>query len=241
MPVGATHEGPRVTGISPDFAAGPLDRAPVFRIELDRRIAAASIPQGVVEITSGENYVFVDLEIRVVHPALVVRPSDLLDPDVDYSLALHPLRDLEGHASAEVAARVFHTGSTTTPPTPDAVTYDDVAGIFAGCAVAGCHVGSGAPLGLDLSSARAIRATAIGIAAREVAPAVGGYLDATVTASFIGLPRIDPRNPARSYLLYTMLGDVHIAGAPMPPSGELASDAELELLERWIQAGVPGV
>lgn len=241
LPASRPSGGPRIVRITPDLTAGPVDRAQSIRIELDRRVAPGSIPQGVVELTSGDVYVWLDMVIDVVHPALVVTPQDALDPDVDYRLVVHSLRDLDGHASGDSQPIVFHTGTTVMRVVPPLVSYADVAPTLAGCASSGCHAGADAALGLDLSSADALRATALNVQAREVAPSIVGGLGAEVSASLVGMPRIDARNAARSYLLYTMLGDEHIAGAPMPPAGDLATSIELERLQAWIEAGAPGL
>jgi hypothetical protein len=239
LPPSARNDGPQVVGISPDPDGGDIDRRAQFRIALDRRVAPGSVAQGVVAITSGAEYVWGDLSIEVAEPAILLTPWGPLDPDVDYQLVLHAVRDLDGHTSSDTDPVVFHTSTTSTPAIPDAITYADVAPIFESCAAAGCHSGSDAILGLDLSSAAAIRATALGVTAREVRPSVGGYLDVDVSSSLVGMPLLDRRSPARSYLVYTMLGDPHIAGSPMPPDGALASAEEIALVERWIRAGVP--
>jgi len=179
------------------------------------------------------------MAIDVVHPALLVTPIEPLDPDVDYTMVVHSLFDLEGHSSSDSRPLVFHTSDAITPAPPVSLGYDDVAPIFESCV--SCHGSHEPALGLDLSSAAAVRRTAIGVAAHDVMPSVSGSLSARVTAALVGLPRIDRQSPARSYLLYTMVDDVHITGAPMPPSGELASDADLERLQAWIQAGAPGL
>lgn len=242
LPPSSSGAGPRVVRIVPDPSGEALDRSVTLRIELDRRVAPGSVPQGAVEITSGDVYVWVDLVIDVVRPALLVTPTSPLDPDVDYRLVVHALRDLDGHVSSDTAPVTFHTSGASTPSAPPAPTYADVAPTLERlCAGGGCHVGASAPLGLDLSSAAAVRATALGVSAREVAPSLPGSLGAEVTAALLGMPRIDRRSAARSYLLYTMLDDPHIAGAPMPPAGEGPSELELERLEDWIQAGAPGI
>lgn len=241
LPPSRGLRGPVVVGVEPEPGVGDIDRQTTFRIELDRRVAAGSVAQGVVALTSGDNYAWVDMQLGVVRPILLVTPLSPLDPEVDYQLVVHPLRDLDGHSSADTDPLVFHTGRAVTPPVETSVGFEAVAPIFAACATAGCHVGPDAVLGLDLSSAEAIGATALGIPAHEVRPGVDGYVQIDVSASMVGLPRIQAGNPARSYLLYTMLGDPHIAGDPMPPTGELASEAELLLVERWIQSGTPGL
>ena len=238
LPIGEAGDGPHVISITPSLTGTPIARDATFRIELDRRVTPSSAVDGVVEITSGDNYVWLAQHIDVVHPALIVTPLDPMDPDVNYGLRVRALRDFDGHASRELPRVLFHTSRALgTRAPPAAVPFAEVAPALAGCATSGCHAGSRAPLGLDLSSATAVRATAIGVPAREERSSVDGYLDTAVSAALLGLPRVDPGNPARSYLLYKMLGDPHIAGASMPPSGDASSSADLELVQRWIFAG----
>lgn len=244
LPLPAGHGGPQVVSITPDPSGGDIDRSTVFRIELDRRIAPGSVVQGAVSITSGDEYVWADLAVEVVRPAILVTPWYPLDPDVEYELTVHALRDLDGHTSTDSEPVVFHTSRASTPGTPDPVTYADspdneVRQVFDHCA--GCHAGEHPPLGMDLSTGAMIRATALDVAARQVRPSVGGYLDVDISASIVGLPRIDPHNPARSYLLYALLGDPHIAGASMPLDQAPLPVEQIELLQRWIQAGAPGL
>ena len=238
-PPTVTPDGPHILRISPDPAAGPVDRWTTFRIEVDRRVAQESVPQGVVAITSGNAYAFVDIEIDVVHPALVVTPFDPLDPDVDYQLVVHSIRDLEGHASSDdMTPVVFHVGSSVTQPVPSTLTYADVAPTFERCVP--CHAGADAAQGLDLSSAEGLLRTAVDVPSREVAPSVVGGHDSVVDAALVGMRLIESQSASRSYLLYTMVGDEHIAGAPMPPDA-LVSDDELVQMQTWIRAGVPGL
>lgn len=238
-PPTATLDGPHILRILPDPSAGPIDRWTTFRIEVDRRVAPESVPQGVVAITSGDTYAFVDIEIDVVHPALVVTPFDPLDPDVDYQLVVHSFRDLEGHASPdEMTPVVFHVGHRITPPVPSTLTYADVAPTLVRCVP--CHAGADAAEGLDLSSPEGLLRTAVDVPSREVAPSVVGAHGAVVDAALIGLRLIESQSASRSYLLYTMVGDEHIAGAPMPPDA-LVSDDELVQMQTWIRAGVPGL
>lgn len=75
-----------------------------------------------------------------------------------------------------------------------------------GCAKAGCHV-AGHTLGLDLSSAKGVRATAIGVVARQTlhGPSVSGVVSSNPTRFGVNMPRLDPYNPGNSYLVYKLL------------------------------------
>ena len=115
------------------------------------------------------------------------------------------------------------SGGGVTGPPPGAPTLLDVqTAVFTPrCAVPGCHVGAGAPFGLDLSSAGIASASAVGIASAE-AP------------SFL---RVEPSNAADSYLYMKISGDPRILGDPMPASGGPLSDSQKTLIVSWINGG----
>lgn len=240
-PARGTGAGPRIVAITPSLTEGEVDRAVAWRVELDRRIAPNSLYQGVVEVTSNDVYVFVDMGLDVVRPAILVMPIGALEPDVGYDFVVHSVVDLEGRASVEGEPIRFHTSVAATPRTETPVGYDDVAPVFAHCAGVGCHGAESPAVGLDLSSADGLRRTAIGVPARAVAPGGAGSLPRPVTAALVGLPRIAAGDPGRSYLLYTMVGDEHIVGNPMPPDGPPLSDDEIERVQRWIRQRTPGI
>jgi hypothetical protein len=169
----------------------------------------------------------------------VVTPQDPLDPDTTYQLVVHALRDLDGHVSADTRPVSFRTSDVITPSTPSTLTYADVASTLEACGT--CHGGPSPVLGLDLSSADGVRRTALDVDATEVRPSVVGSLGANVAVALLGAPRLDRHDAGWSYLLYTMVGDPHVAGSPMPPDAPLASHAELRELQEWIQAGAPGL
>lgn len=241
LPPARASEGPRIVAITPPLTEGDVRRGVAWRIELDRRIAPPSLYQGVVEVTSNDVYVFVDMGLDVVHPAVLVAPIGFLDPDVGYDFAVQPLVDLEGHTSEAMPPTRFHTGVDPTPTPTVPVSYDEVAPLFARCASAECHGGDHPAVGLDLSSPAGLRATAVGVAARAVAPGGGGMLPRPVTAALVGMPRIATGDPGRSYLLYTMVGDEHIVGNPMPPDGPPFADEEIERIQEWIRQRTPGI
>jgi hypothetical protein len=88
------------------------------------------------------------------------------------------------------------------------------------CAVPGCHVGAGAPFGLDLS-----------------AGASEGNLVMVASAEVPELLRVEPRNAADSYLYMKLSGDPRIQGDPMPASGGPLGAGQLQLIEDWIEQG----
>ncbi len=89
------------------------------------------------------------------------------------------------------------------------------------CANSGCHVGTTAPFGLDLSSVATSSATLIDVASVEVP----------------GFNRVDPHNAVDSYVTMKVTGDPRILGDPMPLSGGPLSDGDLLLITTWINDG----
>jgi hypothetical protein len=88
------------------------------------------------------------------------------------------------------------------------------------CALSGCHLGSSAPLGLDLSEGQAYGNT-VGVVSVEV-PA---------------LFRIEPGNPDASYLVQKIEGAPDIVGSQMPLGRAPLSADAITLVRDWIAAG----
>jgi len=89
------------------------------------------------------------------------------------------------------------------------------------CAFSGCH-GGGAPAeGMSLA-ADLIAANIIGVTSNEQPD----------------LKRIDPGNPAGSYLLKKVIG-TDIVGSQMPLSGGPLSQEQIDRISAWIQDGAP--
>jgi hypothetical protein len=53
------------------------------------------------------------------------------------------------------------------------------------------------------------------------------------------LDRIEPNDPAASYLYLKVTGDPSIAGSRMPLGGPPLSQALIDLLRDWIERGAP--
>ncbi len=114
-------------------------------------------------------------------------------------------------------------GGTAILPAPGAsVRLIDVqAQVFSPrCALSGCHTGTGAQLGLNLSSG-STAATAVEVPSVEVP----------------GLMRVDPYNATDSYLYMKITGDPRIEGDPMPQTGTPLNAADLALVRDWIDQG----
>lgn len=137
------------------------------------------------------------------------------------------------------------------PAEPSAPSCDVVLALFAGCASAACHGGETPRMGLDLTSAEAIRRTAIGRVAHqtEVADSAGVALQDPARMG-AAMPIIDPYRPDNSYLLYKLLISIDNYAGPAecesafraPVDPELctrATDAELARLRDGFVRGEP--
>ena len=82
-----------------------------------------------------------------------------------------------------------------------------------------CHVGAAAPQGLRLDAANSY-ANLVGVASNEVP----------------SLQRVEPGDPDNSYLVQKVEGTAAI-GSRMPLGGSPLSDAQIELIRRWISEG----
>lgn len=90
------------------------------------------------------------------------------------------------------------------------------------CAVSGCHRGSNAPLGLDLSAGNA-HENLVNVPSEEMPE----------------LLRVDPGDPDDSYLVMKIEGAPNIAGGRMPLGRPPLSDEQIERIRAWIEAGAP--
>lgn len=85
-----------------------------------------------------------------------------------------------------------------------------------------CHIGAGAPQGLQLDAAHSY-ALLVGVASSEQ-PAV---------------LRVSPGDPDSSYLLRKLEGAPGISGEQMPFGGPYLPQATLDVIRQWIAAGAP--
>jgi len=88
------------------------------------------------------------------------------------------------------------------------------------CAVPTCHVGAGSPFGLDLSEGNAL-----------------GNLYQIESSEVSEYDRVDPFDPADSYLFMKVIADPRILGDPMPALGPQLSPERQQLLADWIAQG----
>lgn len=88
------------------------------------------------------------------------------------------------------------------------------------CALSGCHLGSNAPQGLDLSEGNA-REHLVNVASGEVPD----------------LLRVDPGNASDSYLILKLEGNERIVGGRMPLNASPLSSEEIGIVREWIDGG----
>ncbi len=195
--------------------------------------------RGTVSLGSGAVTVLLSVRYDPISQEIVARPfrGRPLVAHVEYTFRVDGVRDLDG-TRAEPAAIRFVTGDLADGG--EALGRTDwtmIASFFQSrCVDDGCHGGERPAMGLDLSSAEGVQATAIGVPAAQ-----SGSRDRVPIRGLAGLPIIDALpgggRPATSYLIYKMLGDDHIVGEPMPPDG--ATVEEARIVADWILAGAP--
>ncbi len=88
------------------------------------------------------------------------------------------------------------------------------------CALSGCHVGSSAPFGLDLSQ---------GVASGNLVNVPSGEVPQ--------LDRVEPGDPDRSYLIMKLDGTPGIVGQRMPLGASALSSDEIQAIRDWITSG----
>lgn len=227
----SSAEGPRVLDVTPVDGATGVSRSPRFVVSLDRPVGPRGFPAESVLLVSGERRVPLRIISDPTTHRFEVIPRGTLDPNVGYRLELGAFRDVEGRPAAP---RTIHieTGPSVIPDPGPGATWADAAVVLARCTM--CHGGDMSVLGLDLSTAEAVRRTAIAVPAEEVR--VGDPV--SLGGGLLGLARIEPGAPGRSYLVWKLSGDEHIVGDPMPPDDAL-DPAEVATLVAWVRSGAP--
>ena len=153
----------------------------------------------------------------------------------------------DGTPMGVVERRAFRTSAepyVTPAPLPAPTLTRDVAPLLAArCALSNCHDAADRVMGLDLSSAEAIRRTAVDVMAGE-RPAASNVAATRSDPRWVALARLDSGfvvgtgEPAYSYLVYKILGDGPIEGDRMPPPNLAPlSDEEIRVVSDWIAAG----
>ncbi len=88
------------------------------------------------------------------------------------------------------------------------------------CAFSGCHAGPNSPNGLDLTEDFAL-ASLVNRPSRDFGNEI---------------LRVQPRNPARSYLIMKIKDDPAIKGGSMPQNGKPLPSSQVKILEDWINS-----
>jgi len=199
------------------------------------------VRSGVLGVFGGVRYDPVRRAVSFVPDARAFRRT------LQYEFAVSPLvRAWDGgHLAAPVTVRFIPGAAETAPTSPPVSLARDVAPLLsARCATARCHGGAAPAMGLDLSSAAAIRRTTVRVVARE-RPATGPSTTTSADPAWGALERVDPGftpglgRPEYSYLVYKMLGDGPVVGARMPPEGPPLTRDEMARVSDWIAAGAP--
>jgi len=216
----------RVRSVAP--RGGELGRDGSVELTLDALVSPSSLLTSSALLASGDRELGASLRFDPVTRVLTVDPAPrLLDPDIDYRLVVEGPRGFDG-AVLEPISIPYRVLRRLTDPEPAPPTLDDVERALAPCVP--CHAGPEAALGLDVTD---LGLTAVGVPATQMA---GAAFDRGLG----GTARIEPGHPERSYLVYKMLGEGPIRGAPM--GGSDAPDVPLPretiaLVSRWIAAG----
>ncbi len=252
-PIRADELGPRVLESSPADGASDFPRLGPFVARLDRRLLPRTVSRATVRLESGVVSPRLSVRYDVLTQSVIAVPftGEPIDPSVSWRFIVDGVEDLDGRPMAEPYVAAFRTGPDPGAGLgePPVVGFADIAPILtARCTGGACHGPGPAALGLDLSSAIGVRDTAINAPARSFPSGALGPAGGAGAPVFAGLPLIDvvagAGRPETSYLLYTVLGDPHVAGAPMPPA--LRDDpsagltaTELRALSTWISEGAP--
>jgi hypothetical protein len=220
-PASAPVEG-TVTASVVDPSDGILPRDGSVAIAVGGLLDPVSLYGADALIRSGDRELGVVLRFDPATRILIADPTPaLLDPDLDYTLHVAGPRDFEGRPMETIDAR-FRVVRDRSSPEREA-DFDAVTRVLAGCR--GCHEGPTAAMGLDVTD---LRRTAIGVRSSEIAP------------SQPSLRIIEPGHPERSYLVYKMLGEGPIVGAPMgaiEAPDEPLPRAAIATITRWIARG----
>lgn len=219
--------------------------APV-EARFDRLLAPATVTRGSFGLRSGALGVFGGVRYDMVRRAVVFTPNPAeLRPGLEYVMVgTAAIRGWDGAAQAAELRVRFRAG----PRVPVASTAApslrrEVAPLLASrCGASPCHGGAAPVMALDLSSPASIRNTTLGVRSRQ-------WGDGPVTRAdpaWGALDRIDlsvaeaQGRPEYSYLMYKLIGEGPMVGEVMPPGGAARlTEAELDLLARWIAAGAP--
>lgn len=214
--------------------------------EVDRLLSPRTLSRSTVSVQSGGVGIFGSLHYDPARRRAVFVPDGApAFAATEYQLVVTTdLVAWDGVPLGERTVRSFVTSEDvyvpTAPPVGPRLSIDVAPLLAARCASSGCHSETHAVMALDLSSAAALRRTALGVFSRERPANIAGESTRTDPA-WSSLERIDHAgDPAYSYLVYKILGDGPLRGDRMPPP-PLAplTDAEIVRVSDWIARGAP--
>jgi hypothetical protein len=232
---------------TPGDAAEGVGRQARIVVALDRLVMPNSIDRAHVSVRSGSIAAATDLRLQPLTRELWIDLRGPLDPGVRYELQVRDLVDLDALPQPGPYRAHFQTGFELEERVPEAGAGVDVSEILrlldARCARQSCHGGSDPVVGLDLGSASGIERSARNARSQVLrsSPSGAGSSGLLYIAAPLLIDTTATRgDPARSYLIYKLLGPDHILGEVMPPPGEPSlSRVEIQALCDWIFAGAP--
>ena len=231
---------------TPADGANGVDRRGRIVVAFDRLPLANSIGHGSVDLRSGSVRSALDLRLQPLTRELWIDVRAPLEPEIRYELELRDLLDLDAQRQPKPYRARFETGVSLGEISPDPeLNVSDVLALLAQrCGRQGCHGGADPLAGLDLGSAAGIEITAKNVPSAIVqgsTPRGAGTSGLLHVAAPLRIDTTGERGePARSYLIFKLLGPDHILGDVMPPPGEPAlSASEIQQLCDWIYAGAP--
>lgn len=217
-------------------------------LTFDRRLAPSTLTRGNIFATTGPFNVYAGFRYDVVRRRVEFVPNNReLRVGLQYVFTVRTgVLAWDGAALAsELRFRFVPRAPATVTPRATPSFAREVAPLLRErCARAECHGAPMPAMGLDLSSARAIRETAVGVLSRERPSAREGSNE-TQDPNWGPLARIDPGpvlgsgRPEYSYLVYKLLGDGPVIGRRMPPEGLGLTEDEIARVADWIAAGTP--
>lgn len=227
-PDAAVPPGPHPIGVDPEVGAVDVPIDKVIRVQFSDHLDGTSVKRDRFKLYSGPLNLWVMSYYDPVRGRLSVWPSSSMWKNATWVLEIGAgLYGIDGYQVDNGVVTEFRTGEEggDNQPFPFLSYETDIKPIFdARCA--SCHNDDGVA-GLSLASAESVAATALGV------PSTGWPEWKRITAS----------RPGESYLLYKIIGDERIAGAPMPRSFDDDGQApplpvkQQEAIADWIAGG----
>ncbi len=234
-----------LSSVPADGATG-VARSGRLVVTLDRLVQPRSASPDTLTLRSGTASVRATIRVEPVRREiwLDIDPARPFEPETTYELSVDGLVDLDGRAQSEPYHAIFRTGVALGAGAQDpAVSAAPVLALLSEhCASARCHGASDPAAGLDLSSPMGIEATAVGALSHGRSGIVNGQpVPGALWLTNLRVVEVvaGRGDPAMSQLIYKVLGDSHVTGEPMPPSGARLDRTQLETLSAWVMAGAP--